>query len=135
MPGGLLTERLADHPQLVDLLRRLTTLRRRFLPFFTEGRYRHLEAARVEGGDARVFTHRDDALLIVANPTDADATVTVSVDVDRLGVVGTDWTVEAHHLDGSVDPRGSTGVAYRTTETLEPDGLVVLHLRAREPSP
>ena len=45
MPGGLQTERLADHPQLVDLLRRLTTLRRRFLPFFTEGRYRHLEGA------------------------------------------------------------------------------------------
>ncbi len=134
MPGGLQTERLADHPQLVDLLRRLTTLRRRFLPFFTEGRYRHLEGALVEGGDARVFTHEGDALVIVANPTDAEANVTVSVDVDRLGLPGSDWTVEAHDLDGSVDPRAATGVAYRTTETLDPDGLVVLHLHAREPS-
>ena len=134
MPGGLQTERLADHPELVDLLRRLTTLRRRFLPFFTEGRYRHLEGARVEGGDARVFTHEGDALVIVANPTDAEANVTVSVDVDRLGLPGSDWTVEAHDLDGSVDPRAATGVAYRTTETLDPDGLVVLHLHAREPS-
>ena len=49
MPGGLLTERLADHPRLVDLLRRLTTLRHRFLPFFTEGRFRHLEAGRRRG--------------------------------------------------------------------------------------
>ena len=134
MPGGLQTERLADHPQLVDLLRRLTTLRRRFLPFFTEGRYRHLEGALVEGGDARVFTHEGDALVIVANPTDAEANVTVSVDVDRLGLPGSDWTVEAHDLDGSVDARAATGVAYRTTETLDPDGLVVLHLHAREPS-
>ena len=135
MPGGLLTERLADHPRLVDLLRRLTTLRHQFLSFFTEGRFRHLEAADVEGGDARVFTHGADTLVIVANLTDADATVTVSVDLDRLGVPGSEWTVEAHTLDGSVARREATGVAFRATELLGPDELVVLHLHAREPSP
>jgi hypothetical protein len=135
MPGGLLTERLSDHPQLVDLLRRLNTLRRRFLPFFTDGRYRHLEAAQVEGGPARVFTRDIDALVIAANPTDAQATVAVSVDLDRLGLAAAEWTVEAHALDGSVDVRPATGAAYRTAETLGPDELVVLHLRGRRPSP
>jgi hypothetical protein len=135
MPGGLRTQRLADLPDLVALLKSLATLRRRFLPFFTEGRYRHLEAATVAGGDARAYTLGTDALVVVTNPTDQDATVSVTVDLDRLGLDATEWTVEAHSLDGSSEPRETTGVAFRSSQTLRPDHLVVLHLRCRKPSP
>ena len=135
MPGGLRTQRLADLPDLVALLKQLAALRRRFLPFFTDGRYRHLEGATVSGGDARVYTQGADALVVLTNPTDHDATVSVTLDLDRLGLDARDWAVEAHSLDGSCEARDATAAAYATTESLGPDQLVVLHLRSREPSP
>jgi hypothetical protein len=134
MPGGLRTQRLADHPELIALLRGLNALRRRFLPFFTEGRYRHLEGSTVTGGDARVYTHDGDLLVILTNPSDASADVSVTVDPSALGLTADAWAVTAHALDGSVSERETTSGAYRTSEALGPDGLLVLHLGAREPS-
>jgi hypothetical protein len=61
--------------------------------------------------------------------------VSVTVDLDRLGLDARDWAVEAHSLDGSREPRDATAAAYATTESLGPDQLMVLHLRSREPSP
>jgi hypothetical protein len=119
MPGGLKTERLLDHPELVELVRRLNRLRRRFMPFFTEGRYRHLQASQVSGGDARVYTHDGNVLVIAANPSDRAADVRVS----------------AHHLSGASEDRGSCGALYESAETLGPDTLVVLHLRSVQTPP
>lgn len=135
MPGGLRTEKLADHPQLTELLRRLNLLRRRFLAFFTEGQYRHLEATTVRGGEGRLYTHGADLLLVLANPGDDAATVEASVDLSALGLREGTWVVTAHRLDGGTAGRATCGTAYATSERLGPDDLVLLHLRSQEPPP
>ncbi|MEO7236839.1 MAG: hypothetical protein ABIW80_15890, partial [Lapillicoccus sp.] len=135
MPGGLKTERLSDHPQLVELIRGLNRLRRQFMPFFTEGRYRHLEGSRVTGGDARVYTHDDDVIVIATNASDDAADVRVRVDLRALGAAGDTWAVSAHDLSGAVGGRGSCGPVFEGTETLGSDGLVVLHLRSVQTPP
>ena len=43
MPGQMHSHRLADCPELTATLRQLAALRRRFLRFFSEGQYRHVE--------------------------------------------------------------------------------------------
>ncbi|MBA2278803.1 MAG: hypothetical protein H0W06_13685, partial [Chloroflexia bacterium] len=47
IPGNMHSYRLRDCPDLVDLMRKLTPLRRRFLPYFTEGQYRFVEGLTV----------------------------------------------------------------------------------------
>ena len=133
MPGGFKTERLADHPELLALLRDLNRLRRRFLPFFTEGRFRHLEASRVDGGAARVFTHDGELLVIAVNPTDHDREVHVEVDPAALGCGPGPWTLTAHHLDGSSRELGRVEGALDHREALGPDGIVLLHLHPPAP--
>ncbi len=128
MPGGLKTERLRDHPDLLVLLRRLNQLRRRLLRFFTEGQYHHLEATTVSGGDVRVYTHGDDALVIVVNPSDDDTVVDVRVDLSALGCTAGEWWVSSHQLSGAMERRGVSGVVFSTRERLGADGLVVLEL-------
>lgn len=135
MPGGLKTQRLSDHPELLELLRGLNRLRRQFLPFFTEGRFRHLEASTVTGGDARVYTHDGDVLVIAANPSDEEAQLRVRVDLVALGMGDGPWSVSAHDLSGACEDRGSCGAIFEASETLAPDGLVVLQLRCGEPPP
>ena len=56
MPGNMRSHRLSDCPELVTMLRKLTALRRRFLPYFTEGRYRYQEGLTATGCTARLYT-------------------------------------------------------------------------------
>ena len=57
MPGNMSSYRLRDCPDLVAMLKRLNRLRKRFLPFFTEGQFHFREGLAVNGGEARLYTH------------------------------------------------------------------------------
>lgn len=131
MPGGLKTQRLSDHPSLLELLRNLNRLRRRFLRFFTEGQYHYLEGTSVSGGQARVYTHGQDVLVIAVNPSDDEADVEVQVDLTTLGCTGIEWSVSSHQLSGATEGHGVTGPRFSTRQRLGADGLVILELRSR----
>ena len=68
MPGQMHSHLLADHPELVETLRHLAALRRRFLRFFCEGQYHHVEGLTMTGCHARLYAHGDDVLVVLVNP-------------------------------------------------------------------
>jgi hypothetical protein len=124
MPGQMHSHRLADTPQLVATLRHLTALRRRFLRFFCEGQYHHVEGLRAVGCHARLYSHGDEVLVVLVNPTDESSAVTVGVDPTVWGGAPVRMTPEVVWVDGSTEP-WEGGTVF--TETLEPDGLRLLH--------
>lgn len=130
MPGGLRTERLVDHPQLSDQLRRLTALRRRFLPFFTEGQYHHLEGMTVSGGDARLYAHGGAMLVILCNASDGPASITVSVDPALIGLRGDHWQAAVFASDGTHRDVGLHEGVVRLEQLVSPDDVTVIHLTA-----
>lgn len=129
MPGNLQTERLADHPDLVKLLRELNQLRRRFLRFFTEGQYHHLEGATVESGQGRVYVVDDEVLVVLTNPSDDEREVHVRIDTAVVGLGEGPWRLSAHQLSGAHLERGTILGPLAVSEVLPPDGLLLLHLR------
>ncbi|UAL31428.1 hypothetical protein K8W59_08300 [Nocardioides rotundus] len=136
MPGSLRTERLSEHPQLLDQLRELNRLRRRFLPFFTHGQFHHLEGTEVTGGQARTFRHGNEFLIIACNPTEETSTVTVALDtallLDRSGISERPeaYTVTGHSQDGTENDLGVSPPAVRVQVELEADKVAVIHLCA-----
>ncbi len=123
MPGNMNTYRLADCPELVDAVRKLAALRRRYLRYFTEGRYHHVEGLTASACHARVYAHGDDLLVIAVNPTDAEVSFEVSLDPAVWG--GASRTGSVVRLDGTSAAAGD-GLSY--AGTLGADDLVVLEL-------
>lgn len=130
IPGNMRSYLLRDCPELTAILRKLTPLRRRFLPFFTDGQFRFREGLTVQGGEARLYTNGDAILVIAINPSDAPAEVTVAVDPTVWGGEITNGTVTVVHLDGSAVERaaGERAVFARTLR-LEPDSMRIVEFQ------
>lgn len=128
MPGNMHSFRMADCPDLHRTIRELAALRRRFLRYFTEGEFRHTEGVSSENCLARAYTHGEDVLLIIANPSDATVQATASVDPTVWG--GSSAARAATLVDqrGGVLPHVSGS---SVTTTLAADTLVVLELKAQ----
>lgn len=131
IPGQMHSHHLADHPDLLAMVRNLAALRRRFLPYFTEGQFRSLEGLSVDGGDARVFSHGEDVLIIAINPTDEPVTVQVGVDPTTWGGGEAARTATVYGLDGSVRQGASPPeTGQRLSADLGPDDLIIVELVA-----
>ena len=123
MPGQMHSHLLADCPELVATLRRLAALRRRFLRFFCEGQYHHVEGLTATGCVARLYTHGDEVLAVLVNPTDEDSPARVSINPSAWGGAVVVDVPEAVGLDGTPEP-GAVQGGY--AGTIESDGLRVL---------
>lgn len=127
MPGNMHSFRLADCPQLRRTIVELAALRRRFLRYFTEGEFRHIEGVRAERCLARAYSHGEDVLLIVVNPTDEPVRASASVDAAAWGGAGGERVATLTSQAGASLP--CAGPELRDIE-LAPDTLVVLELKA-----
>ncbi len=127
MPGNMHSHRLADCPDLLRTVKQLAALRRRFLPYFTEGEFRHAEGVSADACLARAYTHGDDVLLVVANPTDSPVRARVSVDPTVWGGSKGPRSASLVCQDGTPLPCGSTDPL---EVELAPDTLAVLELAA-----
>lgn len=127
MPGNMHSFRLADVPELRRVIAELAALRRRFLRYFTEGEFRHTEGVRAENCLARAYSHGDDVLLVIVNPSDTTVEATASVDPAVWGGTGSARAAMLIDQRGEILPHagGST-----VTLTLASDTLVVLELKA-----
>lgn len=113
------------------MLRQLAALRRRFLPYFTEGQFRFREGLSVDGGEARLYTHDDHILVIVTNPSDVTAHVTISVGPTVWGASPARGTILEIDLDGNEIDRTTTGSsAFQRTAHLDVDSLRIFEFRA-----
>ena len=127
MPGNMHSHLLRDCPELTAMLKQLNRLWQRFLPFFTEGQYRYQEGLTVEGGAARIYTHGDDVLVIVANPADAPADVTVETDPTVWGAGVRSGTVSVIDIDGQeIESEQDEQSAFRRQVHLAPDTLAMI---------
>lgn len=127
MPGNMHSYRLADCPELRRVLIELAALRRQFLKYFTSGEFRHTEGVSAERCLARAYSHGEDVLLVVVNPTDAQADISASVDPTAWGGADVKRVATLTGQRGEALPCNGTS-ALRLT--LGPDSLVVLELRA-----
>lgn len=135
IPGNMRSFRLRDCPELVAMLKRLAALRRRFLPYFTEGQYRFKEGLDVTGGDARLYTRGDNILVIAINPGDNRADVTVAVDPSVWGGEPGSATLTVIDFDGNAVERADLESAtFERTMRLEADSLRVLELTPDTPA-
>lgn len=130
IPGNMHSYRLRNCPELVEMVRKLAALRRRFLPYFTEGQYRFREGLCVDGGDARLYTHSDKILVIAINASDAPADVSIAVDPVVWGAHPGNGTVTAVDLTGNTLECSPTGHgAFRRSARLDPDSLRIYEFR------
>ena len=127
MPGNMHSYRLADCPELRQVLVELAALRRRFLKYFTEGEFRHTEGVRAERCLARAYSHGEDVLLVVVNPTDDTVEASASVDPAAWGGASVKRTATLTGQNGEALPCDGAGTL---NLKLAPDSLVVLELRA-----
>lgn len=127
IPGDMRSHRLADHPDLVACVRQLAALRRRFLHYFTEGQYRFVEGLELTGCEGRLYTHGDDVLVIVTNPSDERTTATVRVDPTVWDGAARFNDAAVYNLDGTrefvtaLEPAGTVGPLI-----LQPDDLNII---------
>jgi hypothetical protein len=125
MPGNMHSYKLADCPALRRTVVELAALRRRFLRYFMEGEFRHTEGVRAERCLARGYSHGDDVLVVVANPSDETVHAKVTVDPTSWGGADLRRTARLTSQRGEELPcDGMTPLAV----TLAPDTLVVLEL-------
>lgn len=132
IPGDMRSHPLADHPDLVSMVRRMAALRRRFLPFFTQGQFRSTEGLTVNGGDARSYSLHDDVVIIAINPTDEHVVVSVSVDPTIWGGSSAPRTATIYDIDGALTQatrQTATGTTFEAE--LGPDDLCVVELLAQ----
>lgn len=128
MPGAM-ERRLRDCPELVSTLQMLARLRRRLLPYFTEGQFRFDEGLTVTGCVARLYIHGVNVLVLATNPSDEMADVSIELDLSDIGLDARLRQMRVSALDGqeletvACQP-GRVSFATR----LEPDGLRVLEL-------
>jgi hypothetical protein len=127
MPGNMHSYRLAVCHDLGRTLQQLAALRRRFLRYFTEGEFRHAEGAEAEHCLVRTYSHGEDLLIVVVNPTDGAVRASVSLDPTAWGGADVPRTATLVGQDGGALP--CTGTSPLVVE-LAPDTLVVLELRA-----
>jgi hypothetical protein len=127
MPGQMHSYLLADCPELTAALRQLAALRQRLLRYFCEGQYRHVEGLYAAGCHARVYTHADDVMVVLLNPTDTSASATERVDPTVWGGAPLRASPTVLGLDGDPRPGWDAG-AFR--DIIEPDGLRVLEFTA-----
>jgi hypothetical protein len=123
IPGNMRSFFLRDCPDLVATLRQLASLRRRFLPYFTEGQYRFMQGLTVEGGRARVYTHDGGILVVVVNPTTAPAEVSLRIDPAAWGAPAMHGALAVVGLDGREIERDTGSNAFARTMRLEGDSL------------
>ncbi len=123
MPGQMHSYLLEGCPQLTATLRKLASLRRTFLRYFTEGQYRHVEGLYAAGCHARVYSHAGDVLVVLVNPTEASTSATVRVDPTVWGGSPLHATPTVLGLDGDSRPGWGAGAF---EGIIEPDGLRVL---------
>jgi hypothetical protein len=127
MPGNMHSFRLSDCPDLRRTVVELAALRRRFLKYFTDGEFRHTEGVRAENCLARAYSHGEDILLVIVNPSDERVRASASVDA-------TAWGGSHARRTASLTAQDGTGLACLGTDPLElelaPDTLVVLELKA-----
>jgi hypothetical protein len=132
MPGNMHSYRLRDCPGLVAMLRKLAALRRRFLPYFTEGQYRYTEGLEVRRAAGRVYTRGPAALLIVANPADAPAEATIRFDPAAWGAPLKASRITACDLAGQeVEQARHAGGALVRSFPLGADDLRILEVIAQ----
>lgn len=125
MPGNMHSFRLADCPDLLRTVRQLAALRRRFLRYFTDGEFRHAEGLRADGCLARAYSHGDDVLVVVVNPSDEPVRARVQVEPTAWGGADAPRRATLTGLDGQDLPCDGA----RPLEVdLAPDTLVVLEL-------
>ncbi|WP_404383040.1 hypothetical protein LL946_17670 [Knoellia locipacati] len=123
MPGQMNSYRLADCPDLDRTLRQLSALRRRFLGYFCEGQYRHVEGLTAVGCHARAYSWGERVLVVVLNATDDAVEASMAVDPRVWGgrpVTGSPTVVD---LDGATREGWNDG---RFSGVVEPDGLRLL---------
>jgi hypothetical protein len=127
MPGNMHSYRLADCPELRHTIVQLAALRRRFLRYFIDGEFRHTEGVHAERCLARAYSHGDDIMLVVVNPS--DETVRASMKVDA-----TEWGGAVIQRTATLIGQGGEELPCAGAEPLEvelsPDSLVVLELKA-----
>lgn len=126
MPGNMHSYLLADCPDLRRTLVDLAALRKRFLKYFTEGEFRHTEGVYAENCLARAYTHQNDVLLIVVNPTGEAVKASVSVDPAV-------WGGETLPKTATLTSQRGDNLTVGGTEPLEialsPDTLAVLEFK------
>jgi hypothetical protein len=133
IPGNMRSYRLRDCPELVALLRQLTPLRQRFLPYFTEGQYRFVEGLTVNGGEARLYTDEDKILVIAINPSDEPSDVTITVDPAVWGASLIRGTIASFDLDAEeVERTQGEQSAFQRTVRLDPDSMHIFEFRPEE---
>lgn len=131
IPGNMHSYRLRDCPELVAILRQLTPLRRRFLPYFNEGQYRFVEGLTVDGGEARLYTHGASILVIAINPSDQPTDVTVAIDPAVWGATLRHGSLTVLDLDGhEVERAESEYSAFQRTARLDSDSMQILEFRS-----
>lgn len=128
MPGNMHSFKLADCPDLVRTVKQLAALRQRFLPYFTEGEFRHLEGVTPTAGLVRAYSHGEDILVVVANPGDREIEAGFAIDPTAWGGKAAARTVTLVGQDGASRPCADDG-PYAVT--LEPDTLAVFELKTR----
>ena len=128
MPGGM-ERRLGDCPALVSTLRKLARLRRRLLPYFTEGQFHFQEGLVTSGCVARLYSHQDRILVLATNPSDEPAEIAIEVDPANLHVTRQPEQLRVYDLDGIELTKVSCPPGLvRYVTTLEPDGLRILEI-------
>lgn len=128
MPGNMHSFKLADCPDLVRTVKQLAALRRRFLPYFTEGEFRHVEGVTVRSGLVRAYSHGENILVVVANPGDREIAASFDIDPTAWGGTATARMATLVSQDGESRPCASDAPF---AVTLAPDTLAVLELKAR----
>jgi hypothetical protein len=127
MPGNMHSLRLADCPDLVKTVKQLAGLRKKFLRYFTEGEFRHVEGLKAEGCLGRAYTLGEDIMVVVANPGDSAVTASVAIDATAWGGKDLPRTASLTAQDGSALPCDGYSPL---SVSLAPDTLVVLELKA-----
>jgi hypothetical protein len=132
MPGDMRTRPLADFPELMATIRKLAGLRRKFLRYFTEGQFRYVEGLRIDGCDARVYTHGEDILIIAANPHDTPNSARISVDPSAWGVSTSSWSATTYTMEAELEsPSVPATIDTAWDLTLGPDDLRIIELLAK----
>lgn len=136
MPGGMHTHRLADHPELEQMVRQLAALRWRHLAYFTRGRFRSTESLTTVGVDARSYTLDERVLVVAINPTDDAVHGGLVVDPTAWGGSTRRWTAEVTDLSGTLQQTLAVDGTARFDLDLPADGAALIELvPAGEPGP
>jgi hypothetical protein len=120
--------RLRDYPGLVTTLKHLARLRRRFLPYFTDGLFHFDKGLEVQGCVARRYSHCHRTLVLATNPSDdaVEATIVIEPVGDQLEAPS---RLHIYDLAGDeLETRDLAPAPVRYRAILPADGLRVLEI-------